>query len=575
MTSETDPNAKARRPIHQRPNEWCQLLLVLVLFILINLTTDLISMEHSHALIKNMSGMIRGSTGSQLKNNFQERKMFAQQALDLMEHEAVFESTLTNSKTVLERGFPFQWDPCTLLSIFRQNDEHGTPSDPLKIVFLGETATARAADSCTPKGSDDPLEGRFTNILKRSLENDSDMLVEDHQDIKIDFEVSNLAQGGVGSVYSAMTLDSKVDPANVDVLVYEFFINDNWNADHADVIKLEMWLIRVKAFFERKGQKVPPIMLLFLWEENIGMEHMKNKVLKHGLDKPLFGAWKAIERYKKQGWNIQALSVGSTFEKMFAIASNPGLIVDDQHHPNCFSVHHIADMIRHAIYTDMATCKELPLRDARQPIVEHRSAWRDNLLSEFDAEPDTKNILDFLLREDIKVASLTPWQPPIVGSTDLSIGNVEELKGYQIAQTSPQVDEPFPSREDRRRGFPIPACSTHQGGVTFVLKEPNLEWLGVNLHPIGEGVDIEAVEWTVNGHTMGLVTRKLLPMKFVTNWIRVSESLPTRTKEYKVKFCNTDPEGGTIQLQHLVGIMRPALTERESDLLELLNHGNN
>lgn len=141
-------------------------------------------------------------------------------------------------------------------------------------------------------------------------------------------------------------------------------------------------------------------MLLFLWENHIGSGNRKCHVAKHGVDAPLLAATKEIEHYRMQGWNIQAIiSVGSTWKSTFAIANNPRMIVDDEHHPNCFrydlaedsapfsydayslslspdtSVRLTFNMIRPATdYSDIVACKEIPkLNDNWQPFIEPHS----------------------------------------------------------------------------------------------------------------------------------------------------------------------------------------------------------
>jgi hypothetical protein len=226
-------------------------------------------------------------------------------------------------------------------------------------------------------------------------------------------------------------------------------------------------------------------------------------------------------------------------------------------------------MIRHAIYSDIAACKEIPkLNDNRKPLND-RSAWSDNLLAAFDADLGTRNLMDFLLRDDVRVASLTPWEPNLGPLTsDLAITNLDEVEKYSVVQSSRSL----PTRRDHRLGYSIPRCS--EGLINFQLLEPDLEWLGMGLLPIGKRVNISKVEWRVNGVLQALRPRKILPMLYVTWWSRIPVTVPSRMREYNVSFCNSH-ESTYIQMQHLVGVMRPTMSAREADLVEAFDYRKN
>jgi hypothetical protein len=54
----------------------------------------------------------------------------------------------------------------------------------------------------------------------------------------------------------------------------------------------------------------------------------------------------------------------------------------------------------------------------------------------------------------------------------------------------------------------------------------------------------------------------------VTWWSRIPVTVPSRMREYNVSFRNSD-ENTYIHRQHLVGVMRPTMSAKEADVVEL------
>lgn len=255
-----EPESRRRRSsFRERPDEWVHVVTILIFFILINVATDIVSLN---GIV--FTDFVNYLAGGEIEQNFQDRRGYAKQALDLMAVEDVFETFLTSKESVMERGFPFQWHPCTIPSLFRSKDEQRKDHSALKVVFVGGSCTTTSAASCGHREADNTQDARFTDILASSLEGDSFLFVSDNKEAKMDFQIVNLGQAGSGSVLNALTLDTVIDPKTTDVLVYEFFVDDVWTMDHASVLNLELWLVRVKSLFERVGRPIPPIMLLFL-----------------------------------------------------------------------------------------------------------------------------------------------------------------------------------------------------------------------------------------------------------------------------------------------------------------------
>jgi hypothetical protein len=132
----------------------------------------------------------------------------AKNALFMLSNET-FNTNFSIAASVLQGGFPFGWDACTLpdLSI------HSNTS--FQITVVGGSSTARAASSCKP--TTDPLGNRYTNILAEELAHDLNTT---------NIEVVNLAHGATDTLWSSLTLDQVLDAKHCDLLVWEFATND-------------------------------------------------------------------------------------------------------------------------------------------------------------------------------------------------------------------------------------------------------------------------------------------------------------------------------------------------------------
>ena len=54
-----------------------------------------------------------------------------QQALQKMETDKVFDTSVSYRDMVLKKGFPFRWDPCTIGNVLRRKQQETTPSREL------------------------------------------------------------------------------------------------------------------------------------------------------------------------------------------------------------------------------------------------------------------------------------------------------------------------------------------------------------------------------------------------------------------------------------------------------------
>ncbi|CAB9523136.1 expressed unknown protein [Seminavis robusta] len=224
-------------------------------------------------------------------------------------------------------------------------------------------------------------------------------------------------------------------------------------------------------------------------------------------------------------------------------------------------------MLKHAIYTNIATCQELNRElSPRHPAIETESPWREQLLSDMKYGPETKKLLAFLLRHDVRVASLSPWQPSTTLTT-LSVGNMDEVSNCTgtLQKTAPANE----NREDQKYGYRLPSCTN--GNLNFALHEPKLEWLGVGVHHLdGHDAVIGSLEWKINGVAVDIFKHQFGEMKHAQDWTRLPKTFPSRPETYQVSFCNTEKSDDLV-LRKLVGVMMPHMTAREKELVEVMS----
>ena len=237
------------------------------------------------------------------------------------------------------------------------------------------------------------------------------------------------------------------------------------------------------------------------------------------------------------------------------------------------SAHLIANMIRHAVYTDVASCQKIPTPELGtdvQPKMDPLSRWRKGLLQEMSHDPETRKLMDYLLRNDVRVASFSLWQPSI-GHSMLQIGNPDDVSRYPREAVGGGGN----FRNDVKYAFRFPHCS-EKNAMVFQLNEPHIEWLGV-----GAGnhcTDVVAlpsesnspIEWKINEIDVEDPDDRKMGKGKGMNWIHIPTMIERRGS-YEVTFCNTDP---TVELHlcHLVGVMTPTMNDREAELLQLFMH---
>jgi hypothetical protein len=158
---------------------------------------------------------------------------------------------------ISQRGFVTQWGKCVLANAWRH------PTRPLQVVLLGGSSSARPADHCGSE--EDPRSGRYSNILQADLQ----------QQLQTEVTVHNMAQGSTTSIWNGLVLEHLLPPkGNVDLLIWEHAINDHAQSAEGDPHDmLRFWLSRVQHVFRKnplQSRTPPPILILYLWKQDIG-----------------------------------------------------------------------------------------------------------------------------------------------------------------------------------------------------------------------------------------------------------------------------------------------------------------
>lgn len=493
-----------------------------------------------------------------------------------------------------EQGFPLTWHPCTLeplvsaLENYQQRNEtvNKDETKPLHMFVLGGSSTAHSAKHCssdhhsskannsanTNKNfTKDPFSGRYSNILMEQLSDDFFSTLT--------FDIVNMGQGASDTVWNALMLDELVDAQllhGADILIVEYGINDAlggttklpFRTDQHLAQMMNVWLWRVWSLFHSSGREPPPILFVYLWDADFyrptmntdsnsgripGFEINKEHLLQQGIGQT---SWKAqhhvLEHYRSFGWSIGAINVGAIANKM-ALSKNPGLLLDDKHHPNCDGMHLITGMIRHFMYSDLAQCSSSQQQSYNASSA-HPMAFRPS----DDRNTDTlaSDLAQMLLDKQVTVGSIMEWEPN-VGSSSLTLG--KDSEHINASHVEPDVGtKSYPGRADRKQSFTLPLCGSsnttreQSETVHFTLLEPSLRWLGIGYHIFAPQADTDAtqrvvIEMTLNGKvillTDDLRNQNRTNLEFdevyiVKDWIRLADHVQQPAPpEYTLNFC--------------------------------------
>jgi len=482
-----------------------------------------------------------------LDGGWKQTQTQAQHALQQMETDKVFDTSVSYRDMVLKKGFPFRWGPCTIGNLLRRKQQQETtPSrrNIMQVAVLGGSSSARPGNNCTCKTTtstehQDLLAGRYSNILQRQLDNvysfgksnhDPWIGSSIHQEMKptnnsvFQFQIVNMAQGAMDSPTNAILLDQLVNPHTDDILIHEFLIND-FTKDTPDIDRikrLRFWLTRVKALYAQAQKPLPPVLFVCLWTSGLyelEPNHLERQFL-NAHPMKLFG--RVLKEFEKldndEKWEFQVINVGAAVNmEWFKYRWHE--MIDDGHHPSCMGTTLIANMLQHAIHQDIGMCKNTMAgetnssRGAKSATVvsqkEKKQIQRPVTAGapltyhfwthqEYLGTVNSKNyeaLWKDLFREDAMTGSLTLWEPKHANmSSHLHILNREELFHHK-----PKIwyAKRAPNRQDRKYAWTLPHCSSAGDSFVVQLQEPYLKWLG-----IGKSNSTRPISIAINGVTV-------------------------------------------------------------------------
>jgi len=167
-----------------------------------------------------------------------------------------------------------------------------------------------------------------------------------------------------------------------------------------------------------------------------------------------------------------------------------------------------------------------------------------------------------LYQEDVRVGSITPWEPQVkrkihssnIDSSTLTGSVISNDVGamMNVAQTE-QIDTYFkentekvlPTRLDRKWGYRLGSC-VEMKHVNFTLLEPHLEYLGIGHKDKGP------IELIINDKSIGkLKAVKAIGRRIFPSWVHLPSLVP-RADNYTLSFCALT--SWTPHITHLVSV---------------------
>jgi hypothetical protein len=508
-------------------------------------------------------------------------------ALRRFYHEGAFDTEVSTTNSVLAHGFPLSWNDCTLRRLW----ESETSSEPLHFVVLGGSASAHSAKNCSQNGTShsqafrgsDYFSGRYSNILKEQLSREF-FSMDQKDGHSLEFDVINAAHGATDTVWNALMLDELVhiktqnnissaySNANAkrihgaDLLIVEFGINDALGgstklpqrSDRHLAQMMNLWLWRVHQYFG-EHRDPPPILFVYLWDAtfyhlnatSLRFEVNTDNLLRQGIGQTSWNAQKQVlEHYQSLGWSIGVANVGAVINST-SVANDPGMLLDDKHHPNCATMNLITAMIRHAIYVDLAHCPVYRAEPTNSIPRIRPMKLESNTTTTTSSAAESAELLKTLMDDYTSVGSIMQWEPNI-GSSLLRLGwdsdffNVSEHSNVQADFGT----KSYPWRADRKKSFTLPSCAAQQQ-VHFSVLEPQLDWIGIGYHIFPDPEKDIVIDMSINNVSIYLTDsdklrgRNQTILEFdvasiVKDWIRVSDYVsqqPHAAIRYSLSFC--------------------------------------
>ena len=450
-------------------------------------------------------------------------------------------NSLSSLGLVRRKGYPWQWDKCTLNSTVLQSSKSLSPTSSsnnklINLVLVGGSPSARTGFNCTLSPGNN--KGRYSDILNVRLQ---DELLA-YGKSSLHFRVSNMAHGGSSTFWNLLMLDQLVHTRDTDVLVWEYAVNDASGrsgpprSEGNMVAEMNLWFWRVWKHFDGKP---PPVILVYLWDASI----LENLEEDGKIPQRAFKAHsRVLEHYRSFGWQIAGINVGGAINATYAHRNIRDMVDDDNLHPSCQCEKFIAGLIRFVLYSDLETCTSQQLAQLQQ---QQSLGTLQNVVPMPMGQPFTqknKKPARDLFRKDIVVGSKMNWEPNLEYSrlSMLSVGNVS-IK----ADVGSKI---VASRADRKKSYALPLCPET---VDFRIDNPNLEWLGVRF---GKS-DFNITQYYINGinvrHHPLISDKYSVPFDSqhkVQVWTRLSEVQQAQREEgigssspkhmYNISFCN-------------------------------------
>ena len=163
--------------------------------------------------------------------------------------------------------------------------------------------------------------------------------------------IFNAAQGATDSVYGSFMMDSLINPAASDIVIWEYAVNDASGVAYGSGLhggasnrtkrsRLELFLMRYSLLPKPR----PALVLLYLWDDKSSLPCNETRF-------PKSTAWHAsqqtVTRWQHRGLDISVILVGeiiATCELGAATVLEP-----DGVHPNCAGSELLAGLLRHFI----------------------------------------------------------------------------------------------------------------------------------------------------------------------------------------------------------------------------------
>ena len=459
----------------------------------------------------------------------------------------------TDSKTVANKGFPWNWEPCTLNNILSEKKE-------LTILWLGGSSSAIPPSHC---------DGRPSDLLQQALQSK----------LQIDIKVINMAQGNTDSGVNALLLDQLLQPC--DFIVWEFAINDHNNGAMAEI--MELWLRRLhNIFVVQHNETLPPLLMLYLWNVRINSPKRKEYMGKFPDKSDLSSdAWQyqqpILEYYTKYWqWNTQIVNVGAVVRKE-AVLKEPALLFHDYHHPSCNGAHLIASMVQHAIYANLIGCSaDQQQRQSNTELSYHAAQGSPPRTQLAESNFALESLMSD--NESVRVGSICRWEPHVRLGDQLVNPTVMALADNNatvLQQHLVLAGKAAPGRYDRKYSYRIPVCNNDSRNnhtslplLQMTIVEPSLKWIGIsfgnnNFH----GNKVRPwVNLTINDQAgVPLESTGNYPLGDIQAWIRMQDLIngdDRLPEQYSIALClkasiqeEAKQSIEKVYMNYLVGVM--------------------